>query len=188
MIRVGPEAVACDGAVDVASMTEGSDVINASDLLGAPQIAGVGVNPIGWQRRQMAGATYHGNRLSPWIGDKLAGERGAQQRQRDAAMSDSTPECGGWGYLAVTDTELALTTAEFRKGGAGLKLGQLVTRVPRSTVAHIELAGGWQHPTLYVLSSPQLRITFTDATAWAFEVNRFSRRRAKRVVRTLQSR
>jgi hypothetical protein len=163
-------------------------VINASDLLGAPQIAGAGVNPIGWQRRQMSGAAFQGNRLSPWIGDKLAGERGAQQRERDAAMSDSTPECGGWGYLAVTDTELALTTTEPGKGGAGRRLGQLVTRVPRSTVARIELAGGWQHPTLYVLSAAPLRITFTDGTAWVFEVNRFSRRRAKRVVRTLQTR
>jgi hypothetical protein len=38
-----------------------------------------------------------------------------------------------------------------------------------------------------VLSPAPLRITFTDGTAWAFEVNRFSRRRAKHLVRTLQS-
>jgi hypothetical protein len=162
-------------------------VINASELLGAPQIAGVGVNPIGWQRRQMAGSVAYGNRLSPWIGDKLAGERGAQQRRRDAEASASTPKSGGWGYLAVTDTELALTTTEAAKWGAGRQLGQLVTRVPRTTVAHIELAGGWLHPTLYVLSPAPLRITFTDGTAWAFEISRFSRGRAKRVVHTLQS-
>jgi hypothetical protein len=165
----------------------GSGVLNASDLLGAPQIAGVAVNPIGWQRRAMAHTAYNGNRLSPWIGDKLAGERGAQQRRRDAAASDSTPKCGDSGYLAVTDTELALTTTEAAKRGAGRQLGQLVTRVPRSTLAHVEFAGGWLHPTLYVLSAAPLRITFTDGTAWAFEVNRFSRRRAKHLVRTLRS-
>ena len=162
-------------------------MINASELLGAPQIAGVAVNPIGWQRRAMAGSVMYGNRLSPWIGDKLAGERGAQQRRRDAAASATTPEFGASGYLAVTGTELALTTTEAAKWGAGRQLGQLVTRVPRSSLVHVELAGGWLHPTLYVLSSNPLRITFTDGTAWAFEVNRFSRRRAQHLVRTLQS-
>ena len=168
-------------------------MINASDLLGAPQIAGVGVCPIGAYRRREAGQTVFvggavvSGTLGPTIGDKLAGERGAQQRRRDAAVSDSTPKCGEWGYLAATDNELALTTTEAAKWGAGRQLGQLVTRVPRSTVAHVELAGGWQHPTLYMFSSAPLRITFTDGTAWAFEVNRFSRSRAKRLMRALQS-
>lgn len=171
----------------IRATNRGSGVINASDLLGAPQIAGVAVYPIGWQRRGMAHSAMYANRLSPWIGDKLAGERGAQQRRRDAAASDSTPKYGDCGYLAATGTELALTTTEAAKWGAGRQLGQLVTRVPRGAVAHVELAGGWLHPTLYVLSAPPLRITFTDGTAWAFEVNRFSRRRAKRLVRALQS-
>jgi hypothetical protein len=135
----------------------------------------------------MAGSAAFGNRFSPWIGDKLAGERGAQQRRQDAEASESTPKCGGWGYLAVTDTELALTTTEAAKWGAGRQLGQVVTRVPRRAVARVELAGGWLHPTLYVLSPAPLRIAFADGTAWAFEVNRFSRRRAKRLVRALQS-
>jgi hypothetical protein len=164
-------------------------VINASELLGAPQIAGVLVSPPGFFRRKESTPGHaSGSPLLGWIGDKLAGERGRDERRRDAAVSKSTPKCGDWGYLAVTDTELALTTAEFRKGGAGLKLGQLVTRVPRSTVAQVELAGGWQHATLYMLSSAPLRIAFTDGTAWAFEVSRYYRRRAKRLVRTLQSR
>jgi hypothetical protein len=134
----------------------------------------------------VGGAVVSGT-LGPTIGDKLAGERGAQQRRRDAAVSHSTPKCGEWGYLAATDTELALTTTEAAKWGAGRQLGQLVTRVPRSTVAHVELAGGWLHPTLYMFSPAPLRITFTDGTAWAFEVSRFSRGRARRLVRTLQS-
>jgi hypothetical protein len=164
-------------------------VINASDLLGAPQIAGVVVSPPGFfRRKESAPGHAFGSPTLGWISNKLAGERGREERRRDADASKNTPECGDYGYLAVTDTDLALTTAEFRKGGAGLKLGQLVTRVPRSTVAQVELAGGSRHPTLYILSPAPLRIAFTDGTAWAFEVNRFSRGRAKRLVRSLQSR
>jgi hypothetical protein len=120
------------------------------------------------------------------VGDKLGGKRAAQQRAQDAAVSNSTPDCGNLGYLAVTDTELALTTTEY-SNRAGTRLGQLVTRVPRTTIAHAELAGGWQHPTLHMFSPAPLRITFTDGSAWAFEVNRFARRRAKHLVRTLRS-
>ena len=129
-------------------------MINTSDLLGAPQIAGVGVCPTGAYRRREAGQTVFvggavvSGTLGPTIGDKLSGKRGAQLRGQDAALSDSTPKCGEWGYLALTDTELALTTTKAAKWGAGRPLGQLVTRVPRSTVAHVELAGGWLHPTL----------------------------------------
>jgi hypothetical protein len=169
-------------------------VINASDLLGAPQIAGIVVSPIGLFRRLEAsqtafvGGVVVPGKLGAMIGDKLGGKSAAQQRQQDTAVSHSTPNCGNWGYLAVTDTELALTTTEAGKWGAGRRLGQLVKRVPRSTVAHVELAGGWQHPTLYMFSSAPLRITFTDGTAWAFEVNRFARHRTKHLARTLQSR
>jgi hypothetical protein len=38
-----------------------------------------------------------------------------------------------------------------------------------------------------MFSPAPLRITVTDGTAWAFEVSRFSRGRARRLVRTLQS-
>jgi len=165
-------------------------VINTSDLLGTPQIAGVAVSPIGLfrkgERRQTAfvGGVVVSGAIGRMIGDKLGGKRVAQQRAQDTAVSNSTPDCGNLGYLAVTDTELALTNTEY-SNWAGPRLGQLVTRVPRATIAHVELAGGWQHPTLYMFSSAPLRITFTDGTAWAFEVNRFARRRAKRLVRTL---
>jgi hypothetical protein len=172
----------------------GSDVIDASDLLGAPQIAGVEVSPVGFFRASEARAAHSTTRafvpgtIRPTIGERLGIKRAAEERRRDAAASKSTPNYGNWGYLAVTDTELALTTTEPGKGGVGRRLGQLITTVPRSTVAQVELAGDWRHPTFYILSSAPLRLTFTDGTAWAFEVKRFSRGRAKRLVRTLQSR
>jgi hypothetical protein len=39
-----------------------------------------------------------------------------------------------------------------------------------------------------MFSLAPLRIAFTDGTAWAFEVSRFSRGPGKHLVRTLQSR
>jgi hypothetical protein len=48
-----------------------------------------------------------------------------------------------------------------------------------------ELEGGWRHPTLYMFSSAPLRIMFADGTTWVFEVARFYRRHAMRVVRAL---
>lgn len=169
-------------------------MIDASDLLGAPQIAGVAVSPVGFFRASEAKAAHATTggfvlgTIRPTISERLGSERAAEERRKDAAASKSTPNYGNWGYLAVTDTELALTTTEPGKGGVGRRLGQLVTRVPRGTVAHVELAGGWRHPTLYMLASAPLRTAFTDGTTWAFEVNRFSRRRANRLVRTLQNR
>ena len=164
-------------------------MINASDLLGAPQTAGVVVSPVGSYRMREQGVVLHGGAaLGPRNIDRLWGKRNAEERRQDAAVSQRTPNCGEWGYLAVTDTELALTTTEPGTGGAGRRLGQLVARVPRGTVAQVELAGGWRHATFYILGSASLRLTFTDGTSWAFEVNRFSRGRAKRLVRTLQSR
>jgi hypothetical protein len=167
-------------------------VINTSELLGTPQIAGVVVSPIGLFRKAesgqtaFVGGTVVSGAIGVVIGDKLGGKRAAQQRARDAAVSNSTPDCGNAGYLAVTDAELVLTSTEY-SNRSGLQLGDLVTRVPRATITHAELAGGWQHPTLYMFSPAPLRITFTEGTAWAFEVNRFARRRAKHLVRTLQS-
>ncbi|HEY6526442.1 MAG TPA: hypothetical protein VIY10_21840 [Solirubrobacteraceae bacterium] len=168
-------------------------MINASELVGAPQIAGVVVSPVGLYREiesrttAFTGGVVVSGKLGPAIGDKLGGKSAAEERSRDATVSDSTPECGKWGFLAVTDAELALTTTAAPKW-VGRQLGELVIRVPRSTVAQAELAGGWGHPTYYMFGSAPLCITFTDATAWTFEINRFARRGARRVVHALHDR
>jgi hypothetical protein len=121
-----------------------SAVINASELVGAPQIAGVVVSPVGLYREiesrttAFTGGVVVSGKLGPAIGDKLGGKSAAEERSRDATVSDSTPECGKWGFLAVTDAELALTTTAAPKW-VGRQLGELVIRVPRSTVAQAEL-------------------------------------------------
>lgn len=167
-------------------------MIDASALLGSEQLAGVVVSPVGLFRQAEAGTTASAGpavvsgRLGIAIADKIGGEQAVETRNQDAEISARSPQFGQWGFLAVTEHDLGLTTTEPPKM-AGRRLGTLVVQVPRSTVRSAELAGGWRHPTLYIFSSAPLRITFTDGTAWALEVSRFYRRHAKRVVSTLNS-
>lgn len=165
-------------------------MIDASDLLGAPQLAGVVVSPVGLFRSiesnltVMSGGVVVPGSTGPAIGDKLGGKSAAEQRQVDAGASARTPDCGKWGFLAVSDRDVVLTTTQ-PPNMVGRRLGALVERVPRDRITGAELEGGWRHPTLYLFSSASFRITFADATTWAFEVSRFYRRHAKRVIRTL---
>jgi hypothetical protein len=165
-------------------------VIDASDLLGAPQLAGVVVSPVGLFRSiesnltAMPGGVIVPGSTGPAISDKLGGKSASEQRQADAEASATTPDCGKWGFLAVTDRDVALTTTQPPKM-VGRRLGEIVERVPRSTVTAARLAGGWRHPTLYMFSSAPFRILFADGTAWVFEVSRFYRRHARHVVRAL---
>ncbi len=164
--------------------------MDASDLLGGPQLAGVVVSPVGLFRgiesnmAVMSGGVVVPGSTGPAIADKLGGDRAAEQRQADAGASAQTPDCGKWGFLAVGEGDVALTTTEPPKM-VGRRLGKIVERVPRSTVTAAELRGGWRHPTLYLFSSAPLRIVFADGTTWVFEVARFYRRHAKHVVRAL---
>jgi hypothetical protein len=57
--------------------------------------------------------------------------------------------------------------------------------VRRSAITAAQLAGGWRHPALYLLSSTQFRIASADGTTWAFGVSRFYRRHPERAVRVL---
>jgi hypothetical protein len=132
----------------------------------------------------MSGGVVVPGSTGPAISDKLSGVHAAKQREADTGASAQTPDCGKWGFLAVSERDLALTTMRPPKM-VGRQLGELVERVPRSTITSSELDGGWRHPTLYMLSSAPLRIMFADGTAWAFEVSRLYRRRAKRVVSAL---
>jgi len=165
-------------------------VIDASDLLGAPQLAGVVVSPIGLFRKIESGMTVISGGVvvpgstGPAISDKLGGTSAAEQREADAGASAETPDCGKWGFLAVTERDLALTSTQPPEL-VGRRLGELVERVPRSAITAAELEGGWRHPTLYLFSSAPLRILFADGTTWVFEVARFYRRHAKHVVHAL---
>jgi hypothetical protein len=168
-------------------------MIDASEVLGSRQLAGVRVSPVGLFRRieantqGAAGPVLVSGTLVIAIADKIGGERAGGSREADAEVSARTPTFGDWGFLAVTESDLGLFTTQPPKM-AGRRLGSIVVRASRSTVVSADLAGGWRHPTMYVLSSAPLRISFSDGTAWAVEVSRFYRRQAKSVVRALKQR
>jgi hypothetical protein len=164
--------------------------LDASEMLGSQQLAGVRVNPWGAMRRQTAhtsgaaGGVFVSGRTVVAAGDALAGKKGAEMRARWAQLAAATPQFGPVGFLALTATELALMTTKLKQP-ASTKLEGVVARVPRGDVVSAELAGGWPHMAYYILSAAPLTITFTDGSAWQMEVSRFLRRNGKAFVRAL---
>jgi hypothetical protein len=177
------------GSLRVAMMQ--IEVIDASDLLGESQLAGVVVSPVGLFRRLEssvtvgAGVVVVPGSTGPAIAGKLGGTSASELRRADAEASVATPDCGQWGFLAVSERQLALTSTQPPKL-VGRRLGEIVEHVARSTITAVELESGWRHFGVYLFSSAPLRITFADGTTWTFEVARFYRRHAKRVVGALQ--
>jgi len=139
--------------------------IDASLLLGAPQLAGVKVNPKGAARKQVATAGVGG-----LVGTAL----GMRAAKRQKTLGTETPDFGRIGYLAVTSHEIALV-----KLGSGLlkvKLGEVVTRVPRSDVRSVEIGRG---------IAPSLTIALANGEHWRLEFPRASAKSAREVVRLL---
>jgi hypothetical protein len=127
---------------------------DASSALGAPEVAGAWVNPTGKARRTVdaVGFGQYG----------ASGERSAE-----------TPTFGGFGYLALSATELVLVKG--KQGLVGLKLtDDVVAKVPRNEVTSIQLGEG-------KISAP-LTIAFGSGRQWDLEVARAHRRAAERVV------
>lgn len=137
---------------------------DASALLGAAQVAGTSVKPIGSSSTQagMAG----GAPLVALIATKLLfGKKSKELKERQ------TPRFGRLGFLALSDQELALISLKL--GTVKGKLVNVVAHVPRSQVASAELTGA-----LLV----HLVVNFSDGTSWAFEVRPQDRRDARKVV------
>jgi hypothetical protein len=132
--------------------------LDASDLLGSRQLAGVRVCAPGTSRR---------------IGLSSRG-LGFLARQRRGGGTE-TPSFGVWGYLAVTDTEFALI--ELRLGPASLKPRRVIVRCPRSAVVSAELGPG--SPAM------PLTITFSNGDRWALEVPALSGSRARKLARVI---
>jgi hypothetical protein len=163
--------------------------VDASQVLGSSVLAGVKVNPWGAMRR--AEARQVGPAVSgPFVvalGDAIGGKAGARERQRLGQLASVTPEFGKVGFVAVTETEVALITTNISSGLllTTITAGQLVARAPRRDVASVKLGGGWPHIGYYVLTAAPLTITFHNGTAWQMEVSRFFRKNGRKVVRAL---
>ena len=135
---------------------------DASEALGAPEVAGTFVSPKGLTRR-MTGAVAGGA-----VGDVIAG-----------SASEGAPSFGTVGYVAVSANEVAIVQA--KKGAFKPKVGsEVIARAPRSEITSVELDPG--------ALKAALKIGFADGRAWEFEVPKIYRKTAEQVVRALGGR
>src|ERR671933_2402346 len=105
--------------------------LDASQVLGSPQIAGARVNPKGFAKKTItASAAKHAGVVGAAVTAR-AGYK-AQQEQATAAEASDTPKFK-LAYLALTADELALV--RLKAGLVSTKFGEVLVRVPRSEVA-----------------------------------------------------
>ncbi len=142
---------------------------DASQALGAQQLAGAAVMPRGY-------ALQHPHRQAGLAG-AVAGEAiayaGRKRAQNNVAQ---TPAFGRTAFLAVTEQEVAL----LRLGSGGYKNGrpsEVLARVPRNNVASAAVSRG--------MLRTHLTISFTDGGSWEFEVSPLIRRTVVRVADAL---
>jgi hypothetical protein len=138
--------------------------LDASEILGSPQMAGVKVNRRGTTKKAYVGV------VGSAIIDKANEHRGK------IAPEPQTPDFGRLAWLAVTADEVALVEL---KGSVTLKLKDVIARVPRSEVAAAEVGGA------SIMISPPLKIEFKGGESWEFEVPRPSRNDAVAVADVL---
>jgi hypothetical protein len=143
----------------------GTDV---SRVLGRPELAGGFVSPKGTTMRMTAGTA------GAVVGG-LVGTAAAAAIEGRGSSSSDLPSFGNIGYLAVTDTELALLRA--KHGAFKAKVtDEVLARVPRTAIADVRFDSGW-------LS--RLSIRHADGTLWQFEIPRICKKGAVATVRAL---
>jgi len=145
--------------------------LDASLMLGSPQLAGVKVSPRGFAKSTAAGSAGLG--VGGILGGVISATAGARAGRRQAEMAAETPKFGRVAYLAVTAEELALIKLT---GLSTFKLDQVIARVPRTDVASAELGRSL---------APSLTITFGNRASWQLEVARIAKKDAEAVVHAL---
>jgi hypothetical protein len=138
---------------------------NASDVLGADELAGCFVSPKGLTKK-MTGSTAAG--MVAGVAGRVAADK--------ALGAEGAPSFGTLGYVAVTANELAIV-----KGKMGLlkpSVGdEVIARVARDQIASVVLDGG--------MLKAELKIGFAGGGGWEFEVPKVHRKDAESVVRVL---
>jgi hypothetical protein len=132
--------------------------LNASEILGSPEIAGCKVNPRGANKGTIAKAG-----AGQGLGGAAAGMVASKKRKAEQveAATSAAPTFHAIAWLALTADELALVDIEVKRG---LKLADVLARVPRSEVTSVVL--GKAPP---MISKP-LTITLVNGDQWIFEV------------------
>jgi hypothetical protein len=143
---------------------------DASQALGGAEIAGTVVSPRGLTKRMTMRTA--GGQIAGVVGDVAAG---AMAGKAGTGVPD-VPNYGRMGYLAASETELALTKTS-QMGWKPHPTGDALVRVPRSDVESITIQDG------RLLS--QLTLTFANGVRWEFEVPRAHRKTAKGLVSAL---
>jgi len=143
---------------------------DASQALGAPEVAGTLVSPRGLTKKMSMGTA--GAQVGGLVGSLAAA---AATGRRSKATPDM-PSFGRSGYLAASETELIVTRTS-QLGWKPHPKGDALVRVPRGDVQSVELNRG------KVLS--QLKLTFADGLVWEFEIPRAIRKSAEQFTNAL---
>src|SRR4051794_39538126 len=152
------------------SFKEASMAANASQALGASQVAGTYVNPRGMAKKMVTRVAA--SQAAGMVGGVAAGVATGSER---AGVADS-PDFGRDAYLAVSERDLALVKT--KQGVMKLKItDEVIARAPRSEVTSAQVGDG-------KLACP-LTISFANGATWEMDVPRAGKRAAKAVVTAL---
>jgi hypothetical protein len=146
---------------------------DASEALGGPELAGTLVNPKGLTKKMTASVAAR----------EVGGIAGSMaQSVAMGSLYEGAPEVpqfGRVGYVAVTDTEIALVKT--KAGALKMKVtDEVLARVPRDQIKSAEMDQG------RLLS--HLRIVFENGRTWEFDVPKMGKKTAQAVIRALGGR
>jgi hypothetical protein len=144
--------------------------LDASKLLGSPQLAAAVVNPKGSAARLVKQAARMGQGAV-----RFGGYRPDGRDAPDARITFDTPDFGRLGLLTVTAEELALI--ELKPGFPKMHLIEVIGRARRPQVTYAALDGDWEPPTAIPVT-----IGFADQNGWQLEISWPQRDRAHAIV------
>lgn len=147
--------------------------IDASELLGAPQIAAVKVMARG---ATMSRAWNQGGAAGGLIGAVGGAFASGKAGQKGVAERAETPPFRGQALLALTDAEVALVG--LKQGAISAKPTAVIARAPRDQITDATMSGGLV---------PKLSISFSDGSAWSMDVPRVVKKQgdSNRIVELL---
>lgn len=145
---------------------------DASQVLGATELAGALVNPKGMAKKMTAATAGQ-------VTGGAVGAFAARTATGDAYEgSEDVPQFGRVGYLAATSDEIALVKT--KTGALKMKISdEVLARISRSQILATDFDEG------KMLS--HLKITFQDGTIWEFDVPKASKNDARSLVSVLES-
>lgn len=144
---------------------------DASAALGAPEVAGTFVSPKGFAKK--ATASVAGGKIAGAVGSVAAG----MAASRSSGPASDLPNFGRAGYLAVSESDIALVKT--KTGAFKMKItDEVLARFPRSEVSSADLDEG-------KLMS-HLSIAFTSGAVWQFDIPLQAKKTAQGLVRALR--